>query len=219
MRVSIVIPCYNQAKYLVDAIESVKLQTYEDIEIIIVNDGSTANLTHIESQYKFDAYYIKFINQNNKGLSAARNTGIRNASGTFILPLDADDRIAPDFIENTICHKDIVAGWCQEFEQSNKLWEPIPNPTYEDFVKRNQINHCALFKKEMWEELGGYDENMRDGFEDWDFWLRATKAGYKVTVTPEALFFYRKHGPSMVNHALKNKTKIMEYMKAKGSLP
>jgi glycosyltransferase involved in cell wall biosynthesis len=214
-KVSIIIPCFNQAQYLPDSVESVLQQTYKNIELIIVNDGSTDHTKEIAKELSYNV----LINQDNKGLSVARNEGIRCSTGEYILPLDADDKISPDFIEKTIGKNDIVSTWQQEFGLSNRLWmNTIVNPTYENFRQRNQINCCALFKKEIWENIGGYDENMLIGFEDWDFWLRATKANYKVSVIPEALFYYRKHGPSMVNEAIKNQSDIKKYMIGKGSL-
>src|SRR5688500_19386279 len=92
-RCSVVIPCYNHSQFLEDAINSAKAQTYEDIEIIIIDDGGTQDLSPIKYKYSRDAEWIKFYRQDNKGLSAARNLGIKLASGEFILPLDADDKI------------------------------------------------------------------------------------------------------------------------------
>lgn len=214
-KVSIIIPCYNQAEYLTESFESALQQTYKNIEIIIVNDGSSDNTKDIARELPYNI----LINQDNKGLSFARNEGIRCSTGDYILTLDADDKISPDFIEKTIGKDDIVSTWQQEFGLSNRLWmNTFVNPTYENFKQRNQINCCSLFKKEIWENINGYDENMMLGFEDWDFWLRATKSGYKVSVIPEPLFYYRKHGPSMVNNALKNQEYIKKYMIEKGCL-
>lgn len=211
-KVSIVIPCYNHAKYLSSAIISAFFQTHKNIEVIVVNDGSTDHTSKLAGLYKD----VILIDQENKGLSGARNAGIARATGDYILPLDADDMILPEFIEKTIGVSDIVSTWQQEIGLSNRLWmNKMENPTYEDFIIKNRINCCALFKREIWEKIGGYDEQMRDGFEDWEFWIRATKAGYKVQVVPEALFLYRKHGESLVTHAIKNYQKNIDYMKSK----
>lgn len=214
-KVSIVIPCFNQAEYLSDAIESALCQTYKNIEVIVVNDGSTDNTREIIGKYK----NVICIDQENRGLSGARNAGVAEASGEYILTLDADDEISPLYIEKTIGKSDITSTWTQEFGLSKRLWmNTFINPVYENFKIRNQISCCALFKKEVWENIGGYDENMKDGFEDWDFWLRATRQEYKILVIPIPLFFYRKRGPSMVNHALKHQEEIKAYMRKKGSL-
>lgn len=206
-KVSIVIPCYGQAHYLEDAIESALTQTVL-CEVIVVNDGSLDNTSEIAKKYP-----VRLVEKTNGGLSSARNAGIAVAKGEYILTLDADDIITQDFIEKTLGLDDIVGTQQQEFGDSHILW--INNnlhPTFEDFKKNNQINCCSLFKKEIWEKVGGFDENMKLGYEDWYFWLKATKAGYTVTIVPEPLFFYRKHGQSMVSNAVKHHDEIYKYM-------
>lgn len=211
-KVSIVIPCYKQAQYLPDAIESALKQTYKQVEVIVVNDGSPDNTTAVAKRFP----RVKVIEKPNGGLSSARNAGIKAATGGWILTLDADDKLDPTFIEKTINKADIVATEQREFGNSSRHWKPYKeSPTYTDFIKRNQINCCSLFRREIWEMVGGYDEQMRDGYEDWEFWIRATRAGYKVKVVWEELFFYRKHGDSMVMHAQKNHDKIFAYMRSK----
>lgn len=215
-RCSIIIPCYNHAQYLSDAIDSAKAQTYEDIEIIVVDDGSTQDLSPVMHKYRQDVDWIHYYRQENQGLSSARNNGIANASGEWILPLDSDDKIHRTFVAKAIqANSDIVSSWLKFFGTYDSTWSPDPQPSPESFLSRNQINCCSMFRKEMWKKLGGYDEGMRDGFEDYEFWIRATKAGYKVVVLQEALFFYRKHGRSMIDMALTKKDKIVKYMKTK----
>lgn len=211
-KVSIIIPCYKQAQYLSDAITSALNQTYKDIEVIVVNDGSPDNTTEIAKRFP----KVKVIEKENGGLSSARNAGIKASKGGWILTLDADDKLDEKFIERTINKADIVSTTQKEFGLSERTWKPYKdNPVYEDFIVRNQINCCSLFRKEIWEMVGGYDEQMREGYEDWEFWIRATRAGYKVKVVWEELFFYRKHGDSMVTHAQKNHAKLFDYMKTK----
>lgn len=206
-KVSIIIPCYGQAHYLEDAIESALTQTVL-CEVIVVNDGSLDNTSEIAKKYP-----VRLVEKTNGGLSSARNAGIAVAKGEYILTLDADDIITQDFVEKTLGLDDIVGTQQQEFGDSHILWTNNNlHPTFEDFKKNNQINCCSLFKKEIWEKVGGYDENMRIGYEDWFFWLKATKAGYKVTIVPEPLFFYRKHGQSMVSNAVKHHDEIYKYM-------
>lgn len=216
-RVTIVIPHYNQVQYLEQAIESAIAQTYEDIEIIIVDDGSTHDVGPLDRKYRDRHTWIRFLGKTNGGLSSARNYGIKHASGEWILPLDADDKIHRTYVEKAVrANTDIVSCWIQYFGQQNTLFKITDaQPTHSHFLKRNRINCCSLFRKSMWLDIGGYDENMRDGYEDWEFWIRATAAGYKVVVLQEALFYYRKHGKSMVDHAIKNKSKIVQYMSSK----
>lgn len=211
-KVSIIIPCWNQAHWLPEAIESALAQTIP-CEVIVVNDGSPDNASEIAKKYP-----VRIVEKLNGGLSSARNAGINEATGDWILTLDADDKIAPDFIEKCLENKDnydIIATGQQEFGDTNRVWFPHPNPVFDDFVTANRINCCSLFKKEIWHKIGGYDEEMKLGYEDWDFWLRATQAGYTVKTIQEPLFFYRKHGTSMVTNAIKNHMKIVEYMHSK----
>lgn len=208
--VSVVIPCYNYGIYLADAINSCLSQTLKPSEIIVVNDGSTDNTAEIAKSF---GDKIKYIYQENKGLSSARNIGIGNAKGKYILTLDADDIIDPFFIEKTIGKDDIVSTYLKEFGDSETEWKaPKINPVYEDFLINNQINCCSLFLRKIWQDVGGYDEEMKTGYEDWQFWRQATKRGYKVLVIPEFLFFYRKHGRSLVDKAKENHKELLAYM-------
>lgn len=214
MKVSIIIPCYNQAHFLPDAIESALAQTHPDVEIIVVDDGSPDDTAIVAGRYPG----VILIRKENGGLSSARNIGIAHATGTYILPLDADDKIHPDFITKTIGMDDIVSTGLWTFGKENREWiTDVDKPEYQHFIQRNHINCCSLFKKEMWTAIGGYDEQMRDGFEDWDFWTRATRAGYTVTILREWLFYYRKHSVSMFAEAQRKRAEIIEYMHRKYS--
>ena len=207
--VSIVIPAYNQVHWLQEAIQSALDQTIP-CEIIVVNDGSPDNTSEVAKMYP-----VNLVEKENGGLSSARNAGIKQATGEWILTLDSDDKIAPDFIEKCLKYKDeydIIGTGQEEFGDSNNKTIFKTNPAFQDFVQNNQINCCSLYRKKIWETIGGYDENMTIGYEDWDFWLRATQKGYNVITIPEHLFFYRKHGVSMVTNAIKNHNQIKQYM-------
>ncbi|HOC96994.1 MAG TPA: glycosyltransferase [Candidatus Pacearchaeota archaeon] len=206
--VSIIIPCYHQAQWLKEAIESALNQTYPNIEVIVVNDGSSDNTREIAKQYP-----IKYIEKENGGVSSARNTGIKEAKGKWVLTLDADDKIDSTFVEKTIGKNDIVSTTQQTFGDESRLWTPyFLNPTLDLEIENNYLNCCSLFKREIWETIGGYDEKMKDGYEDWDFWIRAMIAGYKATIIPEPLFFYRKHGVSLINTAIAKHQELRDYM-------
>ena len=212
-KVSIIIPCYNQAKFLPEAIESALAQTYKDIEVIVVNDGSPDNTSEVARRYKG----VKLVEQTNKGLSGARNAGIKKSSGGWIVTLDADDRLHPMFVQQTIGKNDIVSTRLQTFGRENRTWKShLSTITHRDLLNKNHINCCSIFKKDVWTLAGGYDEKMRDGYEDWEFWIRAAAAGFNITSINETLFFYRKHpGPSMFDEAKGKHAKIISYMKGK----
>lgn len=220
-KVSIIIPCYNQAEFLPEAIESCLAQTYEDIEIIVVNDGSPDNTNEVVEKIRNSknpkARSIRLIEQPNGGLSSARNTGIKKCAGGWVVTLDADDKLHHEFVEKTIGKNDIVSTRLETFGREQRTWKSrLENPTYKDLLQKNHINCCSLFKKDVWTIAGGYDEQMKDGFEDWEFWIRATKAGFNITSIDETLFYYRKHvGASMFDKAKLAQNKIMSYMRAK----
>jgi glycosyltransferase involved in cell wall biosynthesis len=215
---SIVIPCYNQASYLGEAIESALAQTVEPLEIIVVDDGSTDDVAGVVAPY---GSRVKLIRRENGGVAAARNTGIAAAKGTYIATLDADDKLHPDYLKRLTGVGDIASAALETFGAERRQWRGKANPTCADLVAANQIMCCSLYKREMWVKLGGYDELMRDGYEDWDFWVRATHAGYKVTSLPRTLFYYRKypenrsHRPCSVDRGHLLKGEVLAYMHAK----
>ncbi len=219
-RVSIIIPCYNQGKFLKDAIESALNQTHKNIEVVVVNDGSTDNTSEVMRSY---GKRIKAVTQTNKGLSAARNAGIKASTGGWILPLDSDDTIEPTYIEKTIGKADIVGTWIKCFGKYKDIWKPAHGlPSHENFLKQNHLFSCTLFKRCVFTNTGGYDEEMFvggkqgcNGFEDWEYWIRATEDNFSVYIVPECLVNYRIHEVSMYRDADKNRSKILSYMKTK----
>lgn len=192
--VSIIIPMYNYGKYLGETIQSALNQTYKNFEIICVDDCSSDNSIEVASKYP-----VKIIRHEiNKGLAETRNTGIKAAKGEYILPLDSDDWIHKDFLKYTLAlNTDIASTGQRQFGDQNNVYIPIPEPTFEDFKRGNQINCCSLYKKKVWETVGGYESHKV--FEDWHFWLKATHAGFKVKVVQYPLFFYRIHEGSMLD--------------------
>jgi glycosyltransferase involved in cell wall biosynthesis len=193
--VSIIMPCYNHGEFVDEAVESVLAQTYENVEIVIVNDGSTDEFTKkLFADYKKPKTTV--INTENHGLPAARNTAIKHAKGELILPLDADDKIAPDFLEKTVPvllanpKVGVVATHTKVF--GFESWEARPVFDFNYFLFENQITATSLFRRADWEKVGGYDEKM-PVLEDYCFWLKLLNSGLTVEIVPELLFFYRKH--------------------------
>ena len=169
--VSVVIPVWGEyKKYLEECIDSVNKQTYKDYEIIVVD--------------------------NKTDLPSARNEGIKKAKGEYILPLDVDDTIHPQYLEKTVNQGDIVTTACN---MNGNRWLPASVISLERLRETNLIIACSLFKREIWEKIGGYDEQLVDGFEDWDFWLRAVIAGYEVKIIDEMLYNYNKRPDGMVS--------------------
>lgn len=195
-KVSVVIPCYNQEKYIAEAIESVLAQTFDDIEVIVVNDGSSDNSLAIIQEYasKYPDK-IRYIDQKNQGVIVARNNAIAQATGEFIFPLDGDDKIAPDCVEKLynamkdgkgdVIYCDVEYFGCKSGKINN-----LP-PTIFNMCLSNRVCASALYCKKDWEKYGGYDPIMAKGLEDWEFWLNFVDDYKKFYKVEETLFFYR----------------------------
>ncbi|MBR6132879.1 MAG: glycosyltransferase family 2 protein [Bacteroidales bacterium] len=200
--VSIIVPCYQQAEFLSDALNSIVAQTYCNWECIIVNDGSTDNTPDVASNYCQKDARFKYVEQNNQGLATARNNGIKASIGEFILPLDADDLIDPTYIEKAINHfqdypeTSIVYCRAKLFGAVNQDWD-LPKYDYESFIWQNCIFCSAIFKRSDYNKTIGYNPNMKYGFEDWDLWLSILSKDSTVYQIDEPLFFYRKKSQSM----------------------
>jgi glycosyltransferase involved in cell wall biosynthesis len=201
-KVSVVIPCYNQGAYLDEAVQSALQQSYADLEIIIVNDGSTDAFT-IEQCNSYQDPRISTLNTDNQGLAAARNNGIAQATGTYILPLDADDRIAEKYLEDAVAvldnEPDIGIVYCRArlFGAVETDWL-LPDYCLENMLRDNVIFCTALYRKSDWQLVGGYDPAMIYGWEDYDFWLALIGQGRRVHRLDGFYFFYRVSGDSMV---------------------
>lgn len=204
-KVSVIIPTYNYAHFIAEAVESVLAQTFPVFEIIVVDDGSSDNTEEVIGQF---GDKVKFIKQKNGGVGLARNTGVKNSTGDFLAFLDADDIWLPPKIERQIelfqtdeeigltttamreffvkektmrIYAEGKNGWCAE---SLLLLEPVaigPGST-------------TLVKREVFEKIGGFDENKElHPSEDWEFCYRVARE-YKLAFLPEVLVEYRNHG-------------------------
>jgi glycosyltransferase involved in cell wall biosynthesis len=220
-KVSIIVPCYNQAQYLDEALQSVLDQTYINWECIIVNDGSLDNAEEVAKQWVEKDIRFVYLKKKNGGLSSARNAGIANAQGEFILPLDADDKIASSYVELAIesfqedASLEVVYCKAEEFGERVGLWQLQPFSLI-DLAQYNMIFCSAMYKKLDWELVGGYDVNMIYGLEDWEFWIAILKKGGNVKCLDEVGFFYRIKAESMIGKLNTEKRKcLFEYMSIK----
>lgn len=199
--VSVVIPCHNDGRFLDDAIRSVLRQTMGSFEIIVVDDGSTDTET-LEILQRHQWPRTRIIHQDNGGLSSARNTGMAAARGRYLVPLDADDMIEPNFMSvlsqalESNDHAGFAACRARLFGDVNAIWVPRPYNPYQ-LLLSNSIVGCVLMRRSAYEDAGRYDETMRNGNEDWDLWIRMTEKRWEVVEVPDVLFRYRKHGISM----------------------
>ena len=215
--VSIVIPCYNDYKYIEEAINSAICQTYDNIEIIIVDDGSDEQTKNVLINFSDKVDLI--ITKTNGGLSSARNLGIKCSRGSFILLLDSDDKFEKTFLEKAIPflinnkNCGAVTCWGQRFINDKYLSVFKPKGgSINNFLYQNAAIGTSLIRKACWKEIGGYDESMNLGYEDWEFYIRLSQK-YLIAVVPEILFFYRQGQNSMRKIALENHDKsIKQYI-------
>ena len=205
--VSIIVPCYKQAHYLGEALQSVLEQTYTNWECIIVNDGSPDTTDEVAQQWCKADIRFKYLKKENGGLSSARNTGIAISVGTYILPLDADDKIHYSYVEKIVQvfsnnpEVELVSSRIQFFGALHKELQ-LPTYNYKRILVRNCFVCTSAFKKASWEKVGGYDENMKS-FEDWEFWIRILNEKSQVYKIPEKMFFYRKHEAASMSNSFK----------------
>ena len=207
--VSIIIPCYNQGVFLLDALQSLEALDKNMVEIIIVNDGSTDQFTN-EYIGALDKGKYKVVVQQNKGLAAARNTAIKIAKGKYIIPLDADNKLHPVFIMDAIGILDqaenvtVVYGNARYFGAKNGDWI-VGEYNLQKLMIENYIDACAMIRKEALIAEGLYDENMRYmGWEDWELWLRLSFKGYQFSYVNKVFFDYRVLDTSMSNSMFKS---------------
>lgn len=219
--VSIIVPCYKQANYLNECLDSVLDQTFRDWECIIINDGSPDHTEQIADKWITRDSRFRYFFQKNTGVSSARNIGIKMAEGKYILPLDADDKISPKYIELAIKsfqeEKIIKVVYCKakKFGDENVFWKLKPFSLFE-LSRENMIFCSAIFRKNDWERVGGYDINMKEGLEDWEFWISLLKNGGLVKCLDEIGFFYRVKTESRQNLINKDNYKILfEYLSIK----
>lgn len=200
-KVSAVIPCFNQGNFIDDAVNSLLTQSFAVDEIIIINDGSTDSFTN-QKLKNYDKPRTKVIVTANQGLAAARNLGIKTATGDYIIVLDADDEFDKSFVYkavnilNTDKKIAVVSSWVIGFGSNDFFWK-MKGGASGDFLYKNNSVSAAIFRKSVWEMVGGYDEMMVYGGEDWDFWIKITGLGFKIHIIPEPLFFYRQKEHSM----------------------
>ena len=210
--VSIIIPCFNQGQYLAESIGSVLASDHHELEVIVVDDGSTDPAT-IALLDQLDYPQTRLIRQENRGLAGARNRGIAEAQGSYILPLDADDRIAPHYISQAVAalEKDLRLGivYCraEKFGAEQGPWQLPPFSRWRMGLG-NVIFCSAVFRKADWQQVGGYAPDLRQGWEDWDFWLSLLELGRTVHRLDLVGFYYRKQAVSMA-------TGMRSYLKAR----
>lgn len=202
--VSIIVPCYNHGKYLAEALDSVIAQTYSNWECIIVDDGSTDDSANVANKYVTADERIHYLYQQNAGPSAARNNGVRNSHGKYILFLDGDNKLENYYAEYGVKYMEnhpectLFHGRAKTFGGTEiiKKWHYT---SYRDLLRFNSIDCCAMIRRSDFDRVGGFDEDMR-GYEDWEFFIRLLYKKDVVHQDERILFYYRVGAnPNSVN--------------------
>lgn len=218
--VSVIIPCYNLGAYLDEAVESVLTQTYQDFEVVIVNDGSTDPDTN-RLLLNYRRPKTRVVQSENRGLSAARNLAIAHSLGRYLCALDADDRLAPNFLDRTLSMLEQDAGlafascWLETFGTEQWVWKQ-DRCDLSTLLGECTVATPSLVRSAVVREVGGYDERMQ-GYEDWDLWITLVERGYRGTILPEVLFYYRRRPGSMSETCCHGEAhlKLMQYLISK----
>lgn len=204
--VAIVIPCYRYASLLGEAVGSAVAQTWPNLRIVIVDDGSPDNTAAIADQLiaRYPERRIELLWQQNQGLAAARNAGVRATDSPFVLPLDADDRLAPDAVERLMAAlqesgADVATPNGRTFGEEDQPLVTLP-VTRRRLVANNCLVYASLYRRELFDAIGGY-RPIALGYEDWDFWLGALEREARFVQCDAELFYYRKHGATMLAHS------------------
>ena len=198
-KVSVVIPAYNAMPYLPQTLNSVLGQSLTDFEVLIIDDGGTDHIQTWFAQSVIDLR-VKLISQINQGLSGARNTGITNAQGEYVVFLDADDLWAPTKLEKQVHSLDknlavgLVYNWTALIDAAGEptgriMGGDIEGNVLEQILQRNIIDcPSVLVRRKCFENVGMFDCTLRS-VEDWDMWIRIAER-YPFAVTKEPLVYY-----------------------------
>ena len=192
--ISIIVPCYNQADYLDECLQSVFHQQYQNWECIFINDGSTDDTEELALKWIQKDSRFQYFKQENSGVATARNFGIEKAKGKWILPLDGDDKISKNLLQ--IAAEKIEEGYDFVYSRAeyfgNKSGEiPLFEFSFERLLHYNILCSTSLFNKEKANNIC-FDPNLKHGLEDWDFWISYfSQNSHKVFKIDEVLFQYR----------------------------
>lgn len=208
--VTVVVPCFNYGRYVRDAVESALRQEEADVRVVVVNDGSTDGRSARLCD-RCVGERVRVIHQENRGLPVARNRGAAGATSEFLVFLDADDRIEPGFVatlaaalrheaDPQVSHaysRQRIDGPDGSSVWAVPDWDPLM------MMVTNLHPVTTLVKRDRFEAVGGFTESMRDGYEDWDLWLKFVERGWRGLRVSEPLFVYRRHGhATMISHAV-----------------
>jgi glycosyltransferase involved in cell wall biosynthesis len=204
--VTICIPHYNLGRDLPETLESVAGQTYPALEVLVIDDGSTDEASRVVFEQMRQKYrQFRFIEQENAGIGATRNRGLREARGEYYLPVDADNILRPEMVERLVIamqrRPELAAMTCYflafreaaDIERENFLYacRPAGGPHLLSCLHNVYGDACALHRTEVFRSVGGYEVDRDTSWEDWEAFVKLANAGHRIDVLPEHLFYYR----------------------------
>lgn len=211
--ISVIVPCYNQAKYLDECLQSVFNQSYSNWECLIINDGSSDNTKEVAENWAQNDKRFIYIEKENGGVASARNIALKKSCGKYILHLDGDDKIGINYLQ--LAAKKLENGYDLVYCNAEYFGEKIGafsygNYSFSDLLRFNMIFVSAVFRIDR-KSMTFFDENFKTGFEDWEFWISYLKTdNKKVLKLEETLFFYRINNISRNSNIIGDKAKISE---------
>jgi glycosyltransferase involved in cell wall biosynthesis len=210
--VSIVVLCHNYGRFLPEAIESALGQDYPDLEVLVIDDGSTDDSVEVASRY---GERVRVLSQENQGLARTCNRGAREATGEWFLFLSADDRLDPTYVSELTRaierEPEASFAYCAArlFGAESGVAPARPFSAFSLIRGRNYINGSALTRRADYLEAGGYPEDLAEGaFDDWDFWLTMVEHGHRGTYVPKPLLHWRRHSSGSKDPASRGRAEI-----------
>lgn len=205
--VSVIIPCFNYGQFVAEAVQSVLRQTYRDLEVIIVEGGSSALESRHLSLGQLQPRVRVLLQGQAQQVGANRNFGILNARGRYVCCLDADDMLQPTYIEKAVFllergGYDLVSSALRFFGDRDEFVPVLPRPDLAAMLSGNHVLTTAVFRRSFWEKAGGYQDTRPEEhgnvYEDWRLWVRIAALGARFINLPrDPMLRYRSHGPSL----------------------
>ena len=195
--VSIIIPAYNASATLGETLRSASACTYHPLEIIVIDDGSTDNTLDIARRHAETDSRIRVLHQENAGVCRARNYAVSESVGEYIMPVDSDDLIVPEFISLAAAILDmrpevkVVQPRACFFGMKDGEWK-LPEFELSLLARKNMLPASCMFRKSDWERVGGFCTEII-AREDWEFWISMLKDGGEVVTSPQVGLRYRIH--------------------------
>jgi GT2 family glycosyltransferase len=214
---SVIIPCYNYGRFILETLQSLQSQTFKDFEIIVVDDGSNEELT-LKVLHDLRNGGMNVLREEKLNVASALNLGIREARGRYVCCLAADDIIEPAYFEKSLCLLESNLGVAFAYSLVKTFGDDKGTWFTEPFDLRllleyNYICAAAVFRRSIWEAVGGFDQSM-GGYEDWDFWIKVGKTGFRGRLIPEILFNYRRHGTTLNLRSDRKYKKLIDHIRA-----